>query len=106
MLARSIPRVVGSVRTMMTATAPATLPPLGHAYNAFMPVISEQIMTIHHTKHHATYVTNLNVALEKAEIAAKKGDVNTLIALAPAVSLLYVERLIDLLILFIYLIPL
>ena len=43
-------------------------------------------MTIHHSKHHATYVANLNVALEKAEKAANVGDVNTLIALAPAVS--------------------
>jgi len=46
-------------------------------------------MTIHHSKHHATYVANLNVALEKAENAAKSGDVNTLIALAPAVSITY-----------------
>jgi Fe-Mn family superoxide dismutase len=41
------------------------LPPLPYAYNALEPHIDEQTMRIHHDKHHATYVTNLNTALEK-----------------------------------------
>ena len=40
------------------------LPPLPYAYNALEPHIDEQTMRIHHDKHHATYVTNLNAALE------------------------------------------
>jgi Fe-Mn family superoxide dismutase len=72
-------------RTLATST-PATLPPLGHAYNAFVPIISEEIMTIHHTKHHATYIANLNAALEKVEAAAAKGDANALIANAGAIK--------------------
>lgn len=39
-----------------------TLPPLPYAYNALQPYISEEIMTLHHTKHHQTYVTALNAA--------------------------------------------
>ncbi|ELR08039.1 hypothetical protein VC83_02616 [Pseudogymnoascus destructans] len=39
------------------------LPKLPYAYNALEPYISEQIMTIHHSKHHQTYVNNLNIAL-------------------------------------------
>ncbi|KAN0074541.1 Manganese/iron superoxide dismutase [Tylopilus felleus] len=39
-----------------------TLPPLPYAYNALEPYISEQIMTLHHTKHHQGYVTALNTA--------------------------------------------
>ena len=39
-----------------------TLPPLPYAYNALEPYISEQIMTLHHTKHHQTYVNALNAA--------------------------------------------
>jgi superoxide dismutase len=36
------------------------------------PVISAEIMQLHHSKHHATYVNNLNVAEEKlAEAQAK-----------------------------------
>lgn len=41
------------------------LPELPYAYNALEPYIDEQTMTIHHTKHHAGYVNNLNAALEK-----------------------------------------
>ena len=42
-----------------------TLPPLPYDYNALEPHIDEQTMRIHHDKHHAAYVTNLNAALEK-----------------------------------------
>ncbi len=42
-----------------------TLPPLPYAYDALEPFIDTQTMTIHHDKHHAAYVTNLNAALDK-----------------------------------------
>ena len=42
------------------------VPPLPYDYNALEPHIDEQTMRIHHDKHHAAYVTNLNAALEKA----------------------------------------
>ena len=42
------------------------VPPLPYAYNALEPHIDEQTMRIHHDKHHAAYVNNLNAALEKA----------------------------------------
>src|SRR5690606_34980636 len=41
------------------------LPPLPYPYNALEPYIDEMTMQIHHGKHHATYVNNLNAALEK-----------------------------------------
>ena len=40
------------------------LPPLPYDYDALEPHIDEQTMRIHHDKHHATYVTKLNGALE------------------------------------------
>ena len=42
------------------------VPPLPYAYDALEPHIDEQTMRIHHDKHHAAYVNNLNAALEKA----------------------------------------
>lgn len=48
-----------------------TLPPLPYDYAALEPHIDEQTMRIHHDKHHAGYVTNLNAALEgQAELLA------------------------------------
>jgi len=44
------------------ASGPFTLPPLPYAYDALEPFIDAQTMQIHHDKHHATYVTNLNKA--------------------------------------------
>lgn len=41
------------------------LPALPYPTNALEPHIDEQTMTIHHGRHHNTYVTNLNAALEK-----------------------------------------
>lgn len=42
-----------------------TLAALPYAYDALEPFIDTQTMTIHHDKHHAAYVTNLNAALDK-----------------------------------------
>jgi len=63
-----------------------SLPDLPYDYKALEPIISAEIMQLHHSKHHATYVNNLNVAEEKLKEAAAKGDVNTQIALAPAIK--------------------
>ncbi|MBV9019300.1 MAG: superoxide dismutase [Ktedonobacteraceae bacterium] len=46
-----------------------TLPDLPYAYNALEPYIDEQTMRLHHDKHHATYVNNLNTALKDTPFA-------------------------------------
>ncbi|HKO15481.1 MAG TPA: superoxide dismutase [Gemmatimonadaceae bacterium] len=45
---------------------PFTLPPLPYPNDALEPSIDARTMEIHHDKHHAAYVNNLNAALEKA----------------------------------------
>ncbi|MBI5351304.1 MAG: superoxide dismutase [Chloroflexi bacterium] len=58
------------------------LPKLAYAYDALEPHIDARTMEIHHSKHHNTYVTNLNAIVEKTpELAGKSieallGDLN------------------------------
>ena len=52
-----------------------SLSPLPYAFDALEPFIDARTMEIHHDKHHAAYVTNLNKALESApELAGKSID--------------------------------
>jgi len=51
-----------------------TLPDLTYDYAALEPHISGRIMELHHSKHHAAYVTGANTALEKLEAARESGD--------------------------------
>lgn len=66
--------VVSAARSAQAADAPAPaagsdhkLPDLPYAYDALEPYIDAQTMTLHHDKHHASYVKNLNTA--EAELA-------------------------------------
>jgi len=59
------------------------LPDLPYDYGALEPVISAEIMQLHHQKHHGTYVNQLNQAEEKSQEALAKGDLKTAIQLQP-----------------------
>lgn len=60
-----------------------SLPPLPYAYDALEPHFDARTMEIHHSKHHQTYVNNLNTAIEQAGIAEQ--PVEALIANLDAV---------------------
>jgi Fe-Mn family superoxide dismutase len=51
---------------------PFTVPALQYSFDALEPHIDKMTMEIHHDKHHAAYVTNLNKALESAPDLANK----------------------------------
>jgi len=79
--------------SMATVIAPAmqkrtkvTLPDLAYDYSALEPVISAEIMQLHHSKHHQTYVNNYNVASEKLSEAIAKDDASAIIGLQGAIK--------------------
>jgi superoxide dismutase, Fe-Mn family len=51
-----------------------TLPELGYDYAALEPHISAQIMELHHSKHHQTYVTGANTAIAQMAEARENGN--------------------------------
>jgi Fe-Mn family superoxide dismutase len=62
------------------------LPKLPYELDALEPVISKEIMDLHYNKHHKTYVTNLNKALEQLDQLEKNSDIAAEIALQSAIK--------------------
>ena len=67
---------------MATLLEEQTLPDLAYDYGALEPVISGEIMELHHNKHHRAYVNNFNALREKAAERMEKGDLAGMIALS------------------------
>jgi Fe-Mn family superoxide dismutase len=63
----TVPNTIAQTNSTPSAANPAggpfTLPPLPYAYDALEPYIDTRAMQIHHDKHHAAYVANLNKAV-------------------------------------------
>ena len=55
-----------------------TLPDLDYDYGALAPHIAPEIMEMHHSKHHATYVAGANTALEQLAEARESGNFGTI----------------------------
>lgn len=85
-----IPEQLAKSSAAFLSSAPSggkhTLPDLSYDYAALEPCVSAETMTIHHTKHHNTYVTNLNASLEKLDAAVSAGDVSSIIGLQGALK--------------------
>ncbi|KAG7111230.1 hypothetical protein HYQ44_009425 [Verticillium longisporum] len=95
-LLRSTPALRAALRTRAAPAASlagasfvrgkATLPDLQYDYGALEPYISGQIMELHHSKHHQTYVNGLNTALETLAEAESKGDYTKAASQAPLIN--------------------
>ncbi|PSR77326.1 superoxide dismutase [Coniella lustricola] len=95
-LMRTTPALRGALRSAAARPATmastqfvrgkATLPDLSYDYGALEPHISGQIMELHHSKHHQTYVNGLNSALETIGDAEAKGDFTKAATVAPLLN--------------------
>lgn len=82
-----------SVRSTRTAFAPmgalrtkVSLPDLDWDFGALEPFISAQINELHYTKHHQTYVTGYNQAIEQHAEAKAKGEVKKTVELQKLIN--------------------
>jgi iron/manganese superoxide dismutase-like protein len=66
---------IASHRYLEVSVADYTLPDLPYDYGALEPHISGEIMELHHSKHHATYVKGANTALEQMAEASAGGTI-------------------------------
>lgn len=64
--------VPGAAAADAAAPTPFTLPPLPYAFDALEPHIDARTMEIHHGRHHAAYVANLNKAVAGQDRLGKK----------------------------------
>src|SRR5688572_9207405 len=70
--------------TPAAPSGPFTVPPLPYAFDALEPHIDARTMEIHHGKHHAAYVTNLNKAVAEFPDLKKKSVEELLMGLNSA----------------------
>uniref|UniRef100_A0A0D6R9T1 Superoxide dismutase n=1 Tax=Araucaria cunninghamii TaxID=56994 RepID=A0A0D6R9T1_ARACU len=77
--------ISGTANTTFVRTK-VTLPDLKYDYGALEPAISGQIMELHHSKHHQTYVNSYNDASDKFAAAEATDDVAAKIALLPLLN--------------------
>jgi superoxide dismutase, Fe-Mn family len=64
--------ILGQTSTVTPPGGPFKLPPLPYAADALEPHIDGKTMEIHHGKHHASYIANLNKAISEAPQLANK----------------------------------
>jgi len=81
-----IAKVLNTIKAETSQDLKYELPKLGYEYGQLEPTICEEIMRIHHSKHHNGYVTNLNAAVGKLAEAERAGDVNAMNQLAEAIN--------------------
>ena len=75
------PRAMAASEKVAPAQVAYELPPLPYPCGALAPAIAEEILRVHHDKHHAGYVKGLNATLEKLKEARAAKDASNITAL-------------------------
>ncbi|EIE21219.1 superoxide dismutase [Mn] [Coccomyxa subellipsoidea C-169] len=70
----------------MATQATVQLPELPYSYSALEPIISGEIMELHHSKHHQAYVNGYNTAYKQFKEAEEKKDVEKIVQLQSAIK--------------------
>jgi len=83
-LTRNLSRLQTVAPAVVSVRGKHDLPKLPYDYKELEPIISREIMELHHSKHHQTYVTNLNAAEEQLQEAVSKNNVSKIISLQGA----------------------
>ena len=63
-----------------------TLPQLDYGYNELEPVLPENLLRLHHTKHHQNYIDTYNKLLSEFEAAKQANDINKMVSLTPGLK--------------------
>lgn len=77
---------LSTIRQFSQNKSDFALPDLPYDYAALEPILPARIMELHHSKHHATYVNNLNATLQKRQDALEKGDIAAVIGFDGAIK--------------------
>ncbi|KAL6717632.1 Superoxide dismutase [Mn], mitochondrial [Lecanora helva] len=83
--ASTVSKIAKPASTAFTRTK-VTLPDLPYSYSALEPSISGQIMELHHSKHHATYVNSYNNFTDQLASATSSGFPAAQISLQPLIN--------------------
>lgn len=68
--------------TLISNSKKFTLPPLDYGYNELEPVLSKEQLTLHHAKHHQTYIDTYNLIAPEFAKSLEIGDVKMIETLA------------------------
>lgn len=79
MISRNLARKFGNFK-------PIALPNLAYDYGDLSPAFTAKIMSVHHGKHHQTYVNNYNATIEKLEAAIDSGNTTAIQGLNSAIK--------------------